>query len=264
MALSALGLAIAASHIGGARWRRRPRSAGASGALRIANSREGQAVFAAGADATRRERRAAPSGSATRATCAGRFSVRRLGIEDTPGPVRRPAVRARAAPADRRDGCTAAADPSSRASPAASPSVDLGMIAPGARRDYQLTADAARRRAARHGHGAATTASRARRSASASNGRAVARRRTGPTPAPAPAAGRRRSHRWRLRARVRRCRPPASREPTGDALADAVGLPPAQRCIRSRRLTDPAAGRRAARASAPPRPSHQRQGQARG
>ena len=204
MALSALGLAMAAPHIGG-QVAPKAVAAGASGALRIANSREGQAVFAAGA------MRPGESVSGTvrignDGDVPGRFSVRGSGIEDTPGPYGgRLSERVQLRLIDVTD----AQQPLILFAglPGGLAELDLGTIAPGARRDYQLTA------ALPDGGlpGTATGGDNRFQGSALSVG--VEWVASAPAPAPTPAPRRRRRRRprrsppWRLRARARRCRP---------------------------------------------------------
>jgi len=135
MALTALGLAVAAP--GGDHGVRLDLRT-ASGALRIANSREGQAVFTAASmrpgEGVSGTLRISNAGAAP-----GRFSVRRSAVSDVPGPGGgRLSQRVELVLFDVTDvqrPVTVYAGP-----PAGLASVDLGTFAAGARRDYLVAA----------------------------------------------------------------------------------------------------------------------------
>ncbi|HTE63024.1 MAG TPA: hypothetical protein VK631_21900 [Solirubrobacteraceae bacterium] len=231
MALSALGLAVAAPHIGAPAAPHAAATA-AAGGVRIANSREGQAVFAAGA------MRPGASVSGTvrignDGDVPGRFLVRRSGIQDAPGPYGgRLSERVQLVLLD----VTQGQQPHTvyAGVPAGFDEVDLGTFAPGAQRDYRFTAtlpDGGLPSAAATGdnrfQGAALSIGvewRAGPAAPAPTPTPTTDQppTVAPVTTPSPAAG---------------SPSAAPGEPAGEALADAVGLPPAQQCVRSRRLT---------------------------
>jgi hypothetical protein len=141
MALTALGLAFAApGGLGGGDDDDAPRATlqAASGAVRIANSREGQAVFTAVA------MRPGEGVSGTvrignEGDVAGRFTLRRASVADVPGPYGgRLSQRVELVLLDVTD----AARPRTiyAGAPAGLAEVDLGTLAPGARRDYRFAA----------------------------------------------------------------------------------------------------------------------------
>jgi hypothetical protein len=229
MALSALGLAVAAPRIG-APVAPHAAAAGASGAVRIAKSREGQAVFAAAA--------MRPGASVTGTVrigndgdVPGRLSVRRSGIQDAPGPYGgRLSERVQLVLLDLTD----AQRPLTiyAGVPAGLDELDLGTLASGAQRDYRLTATLP------DGGLPSTAASGDNRFQGSALSIGVEWRASAVMPAPAPA-----TPQPGTAAPVAAPSPVAAspstarRQPAGDALADAIGLPPARRCIRSRRLT---------------------------
>jgi hypothetical protein len=137
LALGALGLAIAAPHRGRTP---EPKAAtgGASGALQISNSLDGQAVFSAAA--------MRPGQTVTGSVrignagdTAGRFSVHATDVRDTPGPYGGAlSGRVQLALID----VTRADQPVTvfAGTPAAFATVDLGTFEPGAQRDYRVAA----------------------------------------------------------------------------------------------------------------------------
>lgn len=137
MALGAFGLAVAAPQPGGDD---APAAAlaAASGAVRIANSREGEALFAAAG-----MRPGQSVGGSVRIGNAGdsaaSFSVRLSGVRDTPGRYGgRLSERVQLALVDATD----AARPLTVYSGTAADfgALELGTIAPGEQRDYRLAA----------------------------------------------------------------------------------------------------------------------------
>lgn len=208
MALGAFGLAVAAPHAGGGD---APRAAlaAASGAVQIANSREGEALFAAGAMRPGQ----AVSGSvriANAGTSAGSFSVRLTGVQDTPGPYGgRLSDRVQLALVDETD---AARPVTVYAGTAAGfGAIDLGTIEAGAQRGYRLAAALPAASGDNHFQGAALSLGLEWR-ASASGGALV------PTPSPAPTV------------------PPPATGASGDVLAGALELPPTRACAKRRWL----------------------------
>jgi hypothetical protein len=238
MALTALGLAVAAP--GDDRGVRLDLQS-ASGAVRIANSREGRAVFAAASmrpgEGVSGTLRIGNSGDV-----AGRFSVRRGSVADIPGPGGgRLSQRVELVLFDVTDvghPVTVYAGP-----PAGLDAVELGTFAPGARRDYLVAATLP--------EGGATD--NRYQGASLSLGfewRAGAVAGTAPTPTPTPTPTPRPKPPRPAPTPVPPAppaplappTPPAPPgvvvppEPTGEALADALGLPPAGRCVSRRRF----------------------------
>ena len=237
MALMALGLAVAAP--GGDHSVRLDLQA-ASGALRIANSREGQAVFAAASmrpgEGVSGTLRIGNAGGVP-----GRFSVRRSAVSDVPGPgggrlsqgvelvlfdvtdVQRPV--------------TVYAGP-----PAGLASVDLGTFAAGARRNYLVAATLPDGGATDNRYQGSTLSLGFEWRASAVTAPTATPTPTPPkpkpTPTPAPIAPPPAPP--APPAQVAPLAPPAPvapPEPTGAALADALGLPSARRCVSRRRFT---------------------------
>ena len=213
MALTALGLAFAAP--GG------PKRVGlelqsASGAVHIANSRDGQAVFSAAGmrpgEGVSGTVRIGNDGDAS-----GAFTVRPGTVEDTPGPNGGLlSTRVQLVLFDVTDvqhPVTIYAGP-----PAGLQAVALGTLAPGHHRDY-LFAATLPDSGLPGSPPRATTSSRARRSASASSGAQPRQRRLG-----------RRRPRPCLRTRCRRPRPPCRRRrPRRHAHQPRAGSPPALR-----------------------------------
>jgi hypothetical protein len=231
MALAAFGLAVASPYAGR---RDEPRAAlaASSGAVRIANSREGQAVFTAagirpgeGVSGTLR--------IGNDGDVPGRFSVARSGMQDTPGPYGgRLSEQVLLELLDVTD----AQQPATvyTGTPAGFGDTDLGTLAPGAYRDYVISAtlpngglplapDSGDNRF----QGSALSLGLEWRATSADvlpsptqTSDPAPAPVPGGTPGPLPPA------------------PPAAGgvEPAGEALADAIGLPPAKSCVKRRRL----------------------------
>ena len=227
IALTALGLAFAAP--GGDRPAPRVALASAAGTVRIANSREGRAVFTA---ATMRPGEGV-HGTVQIANAgdnAGRFSFRPASLQDVPGPGGgRLSERVELVVIDMtrvQHPVTVYAGP-----PTALGEVQLGTFAAGERRDYLFTATLPAGGPPTAGgdnryQGAALTLGFEWRAIPA----AAAPTPTppsGPTPKPMPTPT------------PPPTPPPAptSANPKGDALADALGLPRAHRCVTRRRLT---------------------------
>lgn len=229
MALSAFGLAVAAPHAGRPN---EPRAAlaSSSGALRISNSREGRAVFSTagmrpGGVVSGSVRIGNDGGS------PGRFSVLATDLADAPGPYGgRLSERLQLVLTD-------VTDPQRplivySGAPAGFGASELGTFAPGAVRDYLVSAtlpDGGLPASASAGdnryQGSALSVGLEWRGVSdpvaplpppPSAPPAVT---AGPPPAPLPPSG------------------AGAVEPAGEALADALGLPRSARCVKRRRLT---------------------------
>jgi hypothetical protein len=217
MALTALGLAFAAP--GGGPRRASLELLGASGAVHIANSRAGQAVFGAagmrpgqGVSGTVR---IGNDGSAP-----GAFSVRRGSLQDVPGP-RGGLLSARVNlvlfdVTDVQHPVTIYAGP-----PAGFHAVALGTLAPGRHRDYLFAATLPDSGLP----GSAVGGDNLFQGSALSLGfewRATSAPVAAPTPAVTPITP--------------KPKPPVV-VPTGDALGDLLGLPSARNCVSRRRFT---------------------------
>jgi hypothetical protein len=217
MALTALGLAFAAPG-GGAR-RASLELLGASGAVHIANSRAGQAIFGAtgmrpgeGVSGTVR---IGNDGGAP-----GAFSVRRGSLQDVPGP-RGGLLSARVNlvlldVTDVQHPVTIYAGP-----PAGFQAIALGTLAPGKHRDYLFAATLPDSGVP----GSAVTGDNLFQGSALSLGfewRATSAPVATPTPTAAPVKP--------------KPKPPVV-VPTGDALGDVLGLPSARSCVSRRKFT---------------------------
>jgi len=135
MALAAIGLAVAAPGGLGGHELARAEIQAASGAVSIANSRAGQAVFSAAAMRPGE----GVSGSVTIGNNGdrdGRFAVRGIGVQDAPGPNGgKLSERVELVLFDVTNTVTVYAGP-----PAGFDQVDLGTIAPGQEREYLFVA----------------------------------------------------------------------------------------------------------------------------
>jgi hypothetical protein len=211
MALSAFGLAFAMPGDG----RDEPRAtlASATGAVRITNSREGEAVFSAAAmrpgEGVSGTVRIGNGGDAD-----GRFAVRPSGLSDAPGPNGgRLSERVELVLRDVTDAqapTTVYAGP-----PAGFGEIELGTIAPGRHREYMVAITLP--------EGADDNLYQGSRLSFGFEWRAgpLPAATSTPTPAapvpPAPA-------------------PPPAPSPTAAPTADELGLPPARACVSRRRL----------------------------
>jgi hypothetical protein len=207
MAATALGLAIAAP--GGERPLVRARLVAATGAVHITNSRAGQALFSAAGmrpgDGVSGTVRIGNDG-----TEPGRFSVRPSSLQDSPGPGgERLSASVQLVLFDVTDvhaPATLYAGP-----PAAFGDVAVGTLAPGQHRDFLFSAVLPGTVDNRL-QGAGMSLGFEWRAAAAPVATPAPTATPKPTPTATPS-------------------PVAPSAPTGDALADALGLPPAATCV---------------------------------
>lgn len=229
MALTAFGLAVAAP--GGGDDRPRPAVAAASGAVSISNSREGQAVFDAAAmrpgEGVSGTVRIGNDGDAP-----GRFAVRPTAMQDAPGPGGgRLSQALRLVLSDVTDvqhPVTVYAG-----APATLGEVDLGLFAAGAERDY-LVAATLPASADNRFQGAALALGFEWRAGPAPTATATPTPRPKPTPTPKPRP--KPTPTPRPKPKPKPTPAPPAADPVGAALADALGLPPARRCVSRRRF----------------------------
>jgi hypothetical protein len=222
MALAAIGLAVAAP---GHEQAPDASLTAAGGAVRITNSREGQAVVEAGA------MRPGQSVSGTvrignDGDVAGRFALRPTTLADTPGPYGGVMSEwAELVLQDVTSGRTLYAG-----TPVELGQVDLGTVAAGERRDYSVAVtlpDGGLGGADNHYQGSALSLG-LEWVATPESPAPTPTQPPGTTspPATTPPA---------TRAPATTPRPPVV-DPTGEALADALGLPSARRCVSRRRF----------------------------
>lgn len=224
MALAAIGLAVAAPGLGGDTELARAQLQAASGAVSIANSRSGQAVFGAAAmrpgEGVSGTVRIGNDGEV-----AGRFSVRGAGVNDTAGPYGgRLSERVDLVLFD----VTEVQQPVTvfAGHPADFDQVDLGTLAPGEERDYLFAAtlpdggvpgsDAAGDN--RYQGSALSLGFEWRAGPVAATATPTPTPRPKPTPTPVPKP---------------QPKPPVT---TPVVIADALGLPAASSCVKSGRL----------------------------